>query len=39
MTARYSHVNDSSVKDAMRTLDRQQEQTGKVVTLRRSTDV
>ncbi len=34
MTARYSHVNDSSVKDAMRTLDRQQEQTVEPVKIR-----
>jgi integrase len=34
MTTRYSHVNDTSVRNAMRTLDQQQEQDGKVVTLR-----
>lgn len=31
MTARYSHVNDTSVRNAMRTLDQQQEQDGRVV--------
>lgn len=34
MTARYSHVNDTSVRNAMRTLDQQQEQNEEVVTLR-----
>lgn len=34
MTSRYSHVNDSSVKDAMRTLDQQQEQTVEPVKVR-----
>ncbi len=34
MTARYSHVNDSSVKDAMRTLDQQQVQTVEPVNIR-----
>jgi integrase len=33
MTARYSHVNDVSVRNAMRTLDQQQEQPGEVVNL------
>ena len=30
MTTRYSHVNDTSVKNAMQVLDRQQQQTGKI---------
>ncbi len=34
MTARYSHVNDTSVRDAMRTLDQQQEKTEKAVKVR-----
>jgi integrase len=34
MTARYSHVNDTSVRNAMRTIDHQQAQAGKVVNLR-----
>ncbi len=34
MTTRYSHVNDTSVKNAMQTLDRQQQPSGKIVEMR-----